>query len=146
MNLPDRIPERIRAKLLVEQRTDRVDTPCWVWTGTTVTGGYGSAWVAAGLGTSLHRAIYKLLVGPTPNETLDHLCLVKACANPDHMEPVSHQENKRRGMLEKMPTCACGRPYDHFKKSSYKGNLRRVCRTCTARQTRERRARQKAVI
>jgi HNH endonuclease len=45
----------------------------------------------------VHRAVYTLLVGPIPPRMeLDHLCRVRACCNPDHLEVVTHAENMRR--------------------------------------------------
>jgi hypothetical protein len=35
--------------------------------------------------------------GPVPKGfELDHLCMIKNCVNPEHLEPVSHAENMRR--------------------------------------------------
>jgi len=45
-----------------------------------------------------HRAFYEALVGTIPSELeLDHLCRVRACVNPDHLEPVTRQTNVLRG-------------------------------------------------
>jgi hypothetical protein len=44
-----------------------------------------------------HDFFYRLLVGPVPaGLELDHLCRVKLCVNPIHLEPVTHLENMRR--------------------------------------------------
>jgi hypothetical protein len=46
---------------------------------------------------------YEAQYGPVPSGMeLDHLCRVKACVNPDHLEPVTHAENMRRGKVAKL--------------------------------------------
>ncbi|MGZ4586215.1 MAG: HNH endonuclease signature motif containing protein [Mycobacteriaceae bacterium] len=68
---------------------------CWLWTGKLNAKGYGSSGAAGE--SSAHRAAYTLLVGPIPEGlTLDHLCRVRRCVNPDHLEPVTQRENLRR--------------------------------------------------
>jgi hypothetical protein len=80
-------------------RTDRpkwdVDpnTGCWLWSGALNEFGYGitgsKRW-----GYLAHRASYARFVGPIPEGLeLDHLCRVRRCINPDHLEPVTHREN-----------------------------------------------------
>lgn len=133
------LPDRITSRLVEEQRSDRVDTPCWVWTGPVTDGGYASA--SFGPTTSLHRSVYLKLVGPITEETLDHLCLIKACVNPDHMDPCSYQENKRRGMALR-ETCRFGHDMDGVRKRP-NGATSRYCKTCQARMQREARARKK---
>jgi HNH endonuclease len=45
-----------------------------------------------------HRAYYQERHGPIPDGyQLDHLCRVRACVNPDHLEVVTARENIRRG-------------------------------------------------
>jgi hypothetical protein len=41
-----------------------------------------------------------MLVGPVPQGLeLDHLCRVRGCVNPAHLEPVTMRENARRGAV-----------------------------------------------
>ena len=69
------------------------DGGCWIWRGRTTPQGYG----AHGR-TVAHRHVYESSVGQIPDGLeLDHLCRVKLCVNPDHLEPVTHAENVRRG-------------------------------------------------
>jgi hypothetical protein len=46
----------------------------------------------------VHALIYEANREPFPaGLELDHLCRTPACVNPDHLEPVTHAENVRRG-------------------------------------------------
>lgn len=48
-------------------------------------------------GMLAHRVSYELFVGELPRGmTLDHLCMVKQCVNPGHLEPVTVYENSKR--------------------------------------------------
>lgn len=50
-----------------------------------------------------HRAIYEQEVGPIPDGfTIDHLCRVRACMNPAHLEPTSMAINLQRGRGAKL--------------------------------------------
>jgi hypothetical protein len=70
--------------------------PCWLWTGPLVDG-YGQAQFE-GRGQRIMRVIYRQLVGPIPEGlVLDHLCRVRRCVNPAHLEPVTNRENGLRG-------------------------------------------------
>ena len=52
-----------------------------------------------------HRAAYALDVGPIPEGlTIDHLCRVRHCVRPDHLEPVTQAENTRRAALANKST------------------------------------------
>jgi hypothetical protein len=64
---------------------------CWLWTGAT-DHGYGV--YSSG---KAHRISYEIHVGAIPYGLhIDHLCGVKNCVNPAHLEPVTQIENARR--------------------------------------------------
>jgi HNH endonuclease len=73
------------------------DGPCWLWTGTRIgRTGYGHISLN-GQTTLAHRWAWEFLIGPIPKGMqLDHLCRVKCCVNPDHLEVVTPSENTRR--------------------------------------------------
>lgn len=76
---------------------NRPDIGCWLWTGTISASGYGRL-KRQGRDIFAHRFAYELLVGPIPEGlVIDHLCRTRSCVNPDHLEPVTHAENLRRG-------------------------------------------------
>lgn len=73
------------------------ESGCWIWTGELNRNGYGRVW-RLGRRVMAHRAMYELLVGPIPEGlVLDHLCRVRCCVNPKHLEPVTVRENTIRG-------------------------------------------------
>jgi hypothetical protein len=69
---------------------------CWLWTGGAYQNRYGRINVAGEM-CYAHRVVYTLLKGEIPlGLTIDHLCRVTFCVNPDHLEPVTRSENMRR--------------------------------------------------
>lgn len=77
-------------------------TPCWVWTGYCQPDGYGRI-MREGRLHNAHRWYYEEQHGALPSHAkLDHLCRVRACVNPDHVEPVTNAENSRRGSNAKL--------------------------------------------
>ena len=77
-------------------------TPCWIWQRALNQEGYGHAWNGEKV-VRAHRMVYERHRGPIPSGAdLDHLCRVRACVNPDHLEPVPHAINNRRGAGTKL--------------------------------------------
>lgn len=70
--------------------------PCWIWTGSISRLGYGRfKW--RGHFHPTHRWTYERARGPVPvGKELDHLCRVRHCCNPDHLEAVTHRQNMVR--------------------------------------------------
>lgn len=77
------------------------ETPCWIWQRAT-THGYG-VHRRSGRSITAHIVFYEEKFGPVPKGLeLDHLCRVRACCNPDHLEAVTTATNTRRGNQTKL--------------------------------------------
>ena len=78
--------------------TQQLDTGCLVWTGYLNSKGYASLQID-GKNIYAHRWAYEYFVGPIPDGlVIDHLCRVRNCVNPEHLEPVTPRENVLRGL------------------------------------------------
>ena len=102
---------------------------CWIWVGAISGSGYGT-FSLYGRKWNVHRLSYLHFVGPVPDGLqLDHLCRVRACVNPSHLEPVTQQENARRGLFASRAHCQNGHEYTEA--NTYRSKRgRRYCRTC----------------
>ncbi len=70
---------------------------CWLWVGSFSGLGYG-CFCFEDRSTQAHRVAYNHFVGDIPRHLeVDHLCAVRSCVNPAHMELVTHRENLLRG-------------------------------------------------
>lgn len=71
---------------------------CWLWTGSVGSRGYGQINIRALLRpVGTHRVAYEAVNGPIPDGMeLDHLCEVKTCVRPDHLDVVTKAEHSRR--------------------------------------------------
>lgn len=118
---------------------------CWIWVGGRDAAGYGQFSVITPNGRSTirsHRFAYEALMGAIPDElVMDHLCEVRECVNPHHLEPVTVRENILRGDTgerERAKThCPQGHPYSGDNLVIHHGS--RECRTCKNIKQRARR-------
>jgi hypothetical protein len=108
---------------------------CWEWTGAVMSKGYGTISIG-GRCKRAHRVAYELLVGPIPARlVLDHLCRVRRCVNPDHMQAVTHRENTFRSPITAAVRnaakthCIRGHPFDGTNTIVRADGWRR-CRQC----------------
>lgn len=118
-------------------------TPCHVWllamNGDT---GYGLSWDSERkIMRGAHCLVWEAVHGPVPDGlVLDHLCRVRSCVNPAHLEPVTNAENIRRGRagayLRERTHCPAGHPYSGDNLLIRRGG-QRGCRTCLRRQKAE---------
>lgn len=71
---------------------------CMLWLAGLTHNGYGRLSMSGRLKRA-HRISYELAYGPIPaGLVIDHLCRVRHCVAPDHLELVTHAENTLRGL------------------------------------------------
>lgn len=121
---------------------------CWLWKDALQSRGYGTFQVN-GSTVFAHRFSWELHRGPIPQElTIDHLCRVKRCVNPNHLEPVTSQENVLRG--DTLPArnihkrfCPAGHEYTEENTRISQG--KRQCRICDRAYDKRRREANRAL-
>lgn len=92
---------------VMENSIPEPNTGCYLWLGTMDYKGYGRIKID-GRFRSAHRTAYEMVRGPIPDGlTIDHLCRMPSCINPDHMETVSMRENILRAYAAKWGTTHC---------------------------------------
>ena len=130
------IPQRILDKIEVD------DSGCWLWTAADNGKGYGVVYYG-GRQAYAHRVMYELLVDKIPDGlTIDHLCKVRNCVNPQHLEPVTIRENVQRGERAQQTHCINGHEFTEDN-TRIRSNGTRKCKTCDSRIGREHRARKR---
>lgn len=115
-----------------------VESGCWVWLGKVNPNGYGATSREINGTYAAHRAVFIEHTGPLPSDLiLDHLCRTPLCVNPDHLDPVTHQENIARGdsSWRFRETCRSGRhditdPNNVYVRPGGATPGKRICRQC----------------
>lgn len=137
---PQMTAERLFANTLPEPNSG-----CWLWTGSYNQFGYGRANLN-GQRVVAHKASFILHRGPVPDGMeLDHICRVRLCVNPSHLEPVTKLVNVRRGMsgihhAEKQRAkqeCPKGHPYSGTNLFTRRKTGYRECRECMRQRQRK---------
>lgn len=119
---------------------------CWIWEGELTWDGYGrvnlpSNWKGQRVKIAASVFAYEISIGPIPEGLqIDHLCRVRACVNPSHLEPVTASENNRRGFSPssinaRKTHCKYGHEFTPENVAIYAGV--RQCRICNRRRWRE---------
>lgn len=108
---------------------------CWLWISYCFSNGYGSFTIKKRKYLA-HRLSYEWLRGPIPQGmVLDHLCRVRPCVNPAHLEPVSLRENLLRGigptaMRAHQTICIHGHAFTPTNTYLDPKRGTRICRAC----------------
>jgi hypothetical protein len=123
---------------------------CWVIGGNLDRDGYARI-----RGEGAHRVVYRILVGPIPDDRpqLDHVrkrgCISRACCWPVHLEPVTARIDTLRGtgfaaINAAKTECVNGHEFDLYT-TYYRPDGHRDCRICIrARVKKYRRRRREA--
>jgi hypothetical protein len=121
-------------KIALFDKLDKQPNGCWLWTGTLTHDGYPRAGARY-----MHRVSYEMHKGSiAEGMTLDHLCKIRKCCNPDHLEPVTLQENISRGNYGwRSALTHCKRGHEFTPENTIlratggrNGGARRDCREC----------------
>lgn len=130
--LPQPTPEeRFWSKVEIRGADD-----CWLWTAAHHGDGYGLH-RHLGRTSRAHRVAYELTIGPIPEGLmLDHLCRVRDCVNPAHLEPVTNRENILRseitppGINARKTHCIRGHEFTPDNTLVRRDGAKRECRAC----------------
>lgn len=93
------------------------ETGCWLWNGyVNPSSGYpGMVAIGGGRTKSAHVAFYEKVKGAVPEGLeIDHVCRVRRCVNPEHLQAVSRSVNHRR------------KPASHFS-NERRAEVKRLC-------------------
>lgn len=109
---------------------------CWLWQRALSHDGYAVCGTRIpGRSAYAHVRTYEDLVGPVPEGLqLDHVCRIRHCVNPAHLEPVTDSENKRRGSQGVLKThCKHGHPWVEANVYVQPSTGKRSCKICRGR-------------
>jgi hypothetical protein len=126
------LPKRIK---IWRQLSETNEKGCWLWTGAICRKtGYGHAGFKGKVYT-VHSLVFEHYHGTVPlGLELDHLCRIRRCWNPDHLEPVTHKVNCDRGLHYWADRTHCERGHEYTSENTrirIRGKTHeRVCRAC----------------
>jgi hypothetical protein len=106
---------------------------CWLWIACITQDGYGQFWCNKKLQYA-HRLSFELHKGEIPKGlTIDHLCRVRHCVNPDHLDSVTNKENILRGIAPSAQNAVkthCVQGHEYTTENTYRHKRGRECRIC----------------
>lgn len=127
----------IVAQRFEEKYIPEPNTGCWLWIGQIMQNGYSRMYVGSADHSSLHKlghiVSFLLYKGSIPKGLeIDHLCRIRHCVNPTHLEAVTHRRNMERAYFAIQTHCFRGHKYttENTRHYKHKNKNRRVCRKC----------------
>lgn len=127
--------------MLSERYIPVTESGCWLWLGHLTRTGYGLGRFGSNLKiVQAHRHFYTVFKGEIPDGlTIDHLCRVRSCVNPDHLEAVSMRTNVLRGSSvsannSRKTVCKNGHEFSNDNTwlfTDKKGRISRKCKECS---------------
>lgn len=133
--------KRLFSKIKVSTKHSYNGIPCWEWTTTQFyKSGYGRFGLNKNKSLMAHKVFYLLFVGDIPDSLVcDHLCRVRHCVNPAHIEIVTQQVNILRGVSSQAENaqkthCPRGHAYTHVDKRGSRNCY--ICKRVQCRNSR----------
>lgn len=126
--------DRLMARAIPEPNSG-----CMLWLSSINQFGYGRASIGPNRRVVAHKLAYEFVYGQVPDGLeLDHLCRVRCCINPAHLEPVTKIVNVRRGIAglkhkarqAAKSCCPRGHPYSGDNLFVRQRTGYRECREC----------------
>lgn len=115
------------AKVLVDEND------CWLWQASLLHNGYAQ-FNTRGPSHLAHRWSYEHFIGLIPQGfVLDHLCRVRHCVNPHHLEAVTQRENLLRGdgfIGRQARQTHCVHGHEYTPENTIRDGNKRRCHTC----------------
>ena len=115
-------------------------TPCLLWSSNKNQDGYGR-FTTSSKTRYAHRVAFEALIGPIPSDLqIDHLCRVRHCVNPAHLEAVPVRVNLARSdgcaaIALRTDHCVNGHPLN-AENTYIRANGGRQCRACNKESAR----------
>lgn len=115
---------------------------CWLWTAYILVNGYGLFGLRKNKMILAHRFAYQDAIDQIPSGlVIDHLCRVRHCVNPSHLEAVTQRENVRRGFggANNSSKTHCPNGHEYTCENTYSAPCRpnsRYCRACRREKNR----------
>ncbi len=113
---------------------------CWLWHGCVDQKGYGRLH-SFYTSNVAHRWAYERFIGPIPhNHQCHHMCGVKGCVNPSHLEALTQREHSAKHPQTRKTHCPQGHPYSGdnlYMRTDKNGHTTQHCVVCHRKRNRE---------